>query len=88
MIVAEEKISQNGVPIAHDYILILRRRLDDGIHQDLKRESILSEHFNMNSGRQYIKIIIFILNSNGGYSDKFSSTSHMSFSFDCHKIMF
>lgn len=57
MIVAEVKISQNGVPIANNYILILRCRLDDGVHQDLKRESIVSEHFNinMNSGRQYIK---------------------------------
>lgn len=56
MIMAEEKISQNGVPIAHDYILILRRRLDDGVHQDLKRGSIVSEYFNINinSGRQYI----------------------------------
>lgn len=57
MIMAEEKISQNGVPLAYDYILILRRRLDDGVHQDLKRGSIVSGHFNinMNSGRQYTK---------------------------------
>lgn len=53
MIVTEEKISQNGVSIAHDDILILRRRLDNGVHQDLRRGRIVSEHFNinLNSGR-------------------------------------
>lgn len=37
MIVAEEKISQNGLPVTHSYILILQCGLDDGVHQDLKR---------------------------------------------------
>lgn len=54
MIVAEEKISQNGVPIAHGYSLILQCRLDDGVHQDLRRGRTVSEHFdtNLNNGRQ------------------------------------
>lgn len=37
MIMAEEKISQNGVPVTHSYILILQCGLVDGVHQDLKR---------------------------------------------------
>lgn len=48
MIVAEEKISQNGFPVAHSYILILQCGLDDGVHQDLRRSGgkTVSEPFN------------------------------------------
>lgn len=56
MIVAEEKISQNGVSIAHSYVLILQCGLDDGVHQDLKRsgDRTVSKpfHTRVNSGRQ------------------------------------
>lgn len=56
MIVAEEKISQNGVTAAHSYVLILQCGLDDGVHQDLKRSRgrTVSEPFNasVNSVRQ------------------------------------
>lgn len=34
---AEEKISQDGAPVAHHHILIQQGRLDDGVHQDLDR---------------------------------------------------